>query len=393
MIPKCFFEIMVCQELRLTGEIRSAAYLKVLFLPTASWNDPPSRYRIYQYLDYLKKQGIVAECKPGVSDYIYTRFAPSKGIFAKFVFFGLGTLSRILACFIMWRYDVIFIQRLVLPHVYPFPEMLICMVARLLGKSLIFDFDDAIFATSPHRKKTLVEKFTDPNRVARVIAQCDTIIAGNAYLADYALSYNNNVVIIPTSIDLDRYPVKRIINKKPGEPYVIGWIGMPGSLPYLNILKPVFQELAFRYEILVRIIGGQNYNCPGVRVEHLPWSLQDEVSQILTFDIGVMPLTENEEARGKCGLKLLQYMAAGIPAVASPVSANKEIVADGVNSYLAGSLEEWLEKICSLLQSTQLRQDMGQHGRETVEQRFSIQTNLSKLIDVIDLKNAALTKN
>jgi len=327
-----------------------------------------------------------------VSDYVYARFAPYKGIIAKFVFFGIGSLSRILACFIIWRYNSIFIQRLVLPHVYPFPEMLICMVARLLGKSLIFDFDDAIFATSPHRKKTLAEKFTDPNRVARVIAKCDTIIAGNAYLADYALSYNNNVVIIPTSIDLDRYPVKRIINKKPGEPYVIGWIGMPGSLPYLNILKPVFQELAFRYEILVRIIGGQNYNCPGARVEHLPWSLQDEVSQILTFDIGVMPLTENEEARGKCGLKLLQYMAAGIPAVASPVSANKEIVTDGVNGYLADSLEDWMERLSILIRSTQLRQVMGSHGRETVAGRFSIQANLPSLIDVLRGSNFSIPR-
>jgi len=357
--------------------------LKVLFLPTASWNDPPSRYRIYQYLDYLRRQGIVADCRPGLSDYVYARFAPYKGIIAKFVFFGLGTLSRILACFIIWRYDAIFIQRLVLPHIYPFPEMLICRVAGLLGKSLIFDFDDAIFATSPHRKKTLAEKFTDPKRVARVIAKCDTIIVGNSYLADYARAYNNNVVIIPTSIDLARYPVKQITGKSPGEPYVIGWIGIPGSLPYLNILRPVFQELAGKFNIRIRIIGGQNYICPGVQVEHLMWSLQSEVERILSFDVGVMPLSESEEARGKCGLKLLQYMAAGIPAVASPVSANKEIVTDGVNGYLAGSLEEWVDKICSLLQSYQLRQVIGLRGRETVEQFFSIQANLSKLIETI----------
>jgi len=360
--------------------------LKVLFLPTASWNDPPSRYRIYQYLDYLRGQGVVADCKAGVSDYIYARFAPYKGILAKAVFFGLALLSRILACFIIWRYNAIFIQRLVLPHVYPLPEMLICIVAGLLGKRIIFDFDDAIFATSPHRKRTLVEKFTDSNRVARILARCDAVIAGNAYLAAYARAYNVNVVIIPTSIDLARYPVKQITDKEPGEPYVIGWIGMPGSLPYLNILKPVFQVLALKYRILVRIIGGQGYDCPGVQVEHLPWSLQNEVSQILTFDIGVMPLTGHEEGRGKCGLKLLQYMAAGIPAVASPVSANIEIITDGENGYLAGSFEEWVEKLCTLIHSVQLRLEMGRRGRDTVERRFSIQTNLPRLIQAITLK-------
>lgn len=357
--------------------------MKVLFLPTASMNDPPSRYRIYQYFSYLQAQGITTGCMAGVSDYIYARFAPSKGILAKAVFFGLGALSRILACFIIWRYQVIFIQRLILPHVYPFPELLVCLIAGLLGKRVIFDFDDAIFANSLHRKKTLAEKFTDNNRVPRVITRCHTVIAGNAYLAAYARSYHSKVIIIPTSVDLARYPLKQIVTKGRGEPYVIGWIGMPGALPYLNLLKPVFQKIAQSFDLLIRIIGGENYECPGVQVEHLPWSLDKEVDQILTFDIGVMPLTEHEEARGKCGLKLLQYMAAGVAAVASPVSANNNIVEDGANGYLAWSLEEWSYKICSLLQSERLRREMGRLGRESVEQHFSIQSSLPMLIKVI----------
>lgn len=357
--------------------------MKVLFLPTASMNDPPSRYRIYQYLSYLQAQGITTGCMAGVSDYIYARFAPSKGILAKAVFFGLGALSRIMACFIIWRYNVVFIQRLILPHVYPFPEMLVCLVAGLLGKRVIFDFDDAIFANSLHRKKTLAEKFTDNNRVPRVITRCHAVIAGNAYLAAYARSYHSKVIIIPTSVDLARYPLKQIFTKGRGEPYVIGWIGMPGALPYLNFLQPVFKEIAQSFDILIRIIGGQNFECPGVKVEHLPWSLDKEVEQILTFDIGVMPLTEHEEARGKCGLKLLQYMAAGVAAVASPVSANNDIIKDGANGYLALSLDEWSYKICSLLRSEHLRREMGRFGRESVEQRFSIQSSLPMLIRVI----------
>ncbi|NPV72995.1 MAG: glycosyltransferase family 4 protein [Pelotomaculum sp.] len=356
--------------------------MRVLFLTTASWNDPPSRYRVHQYLPGLRKMGIAARCRAGVSDYVYKRFAPYRGWWAKAVFFGLGALSRIMACLVIWRYDVVFIQRLVLPHVFPLPEMLVCLVARLLGKRIVFDFDDAIFATSPHRKKTLAERFTDANRVARIIARCDAIIAGNTYLAGYARQYNRNVTVIPTCIDLARYPVKKA-EKAPGEPCVIGWIGMPGSLPYLNILKPVFQEIAAKHNILVRIIGGRDYDCPGVRVEHRPWTYTDEVNWILSFDIGVMPLTESEEARGKCGLKLLQYMAAGIPAVASPVSANREIVMDGVNGYLAAFAEEWTEKLCSLIRSPRLRRAMGERSRVTVEQHFSLEAGLQKLAGVL----------
>ncbi len=355
----------------------------MLFLPTASLKDPGSRYRVYQYLDYLRRQGIVAHCKAGMSDFVYTRFAPYKGLLAKAIFFGLRALSRFLALFIIWRYDVIFIHRLALPHVYPFPEMLLCTVARLLGKRIFFDFDDAIFTTYTHRRRTLADKFTDTKRVARIIARCDTVIAGNSYLAAYARTYNNNVVIIPTTIDMTRYPSKQVVHKNPGEPYVIGWIGTPSTLPYLNILKPVFQQIAIKHIILIRIIGGQDYVCPGVRVEHLPWSLQEEVSQILTFDIGVMPLSQNEFDRGKCGLKLLQYMAAGIPAVASPVGVNSEIVTDGVNACLAASQEEWVEKLCDLIESVQLRLEMGRRGRETVERRYSIEANLPRLIEAL----------
>ncbi len=357
--------------------------LKVLFLPTASWNDPASRYRVYQYLDYLRGQGIVADSISGVSDSVYSRFAPAKGLLAKTIFFGFRSLSRMLAIFVIWRYNVIFIQRLALPHVYPLPELLVCAVARLLGKRTIFDFDDAIFTTYSHRRKTLAEKFTDVNRVARVISRCDKVIAGNDYLAAYARAYNNNVVVIPTTIDMSRYPAKQTVDKKPGEPYVIGWIGTPSTSPYLDFLKPVFQEIAQNHFILIQIVGGRNYYCPGVRVEHLPWSLRDEVSQILTFDIGVMPLAYSEYERGKCGLKLLQYMAAGIPAVASPVGVNCEIVTDSVNACLAMSPEEWVQKISGLICSTHLRQEIGRRGRETVERSYSIQANLPELLEVL----------
>ncbi|TEB06588.1 Glycosyl transferases group 1 [Pelotomaculum schinkii] len=357
--------------------------LKALFLPTASMNDPASRYRVYQYLDYLRRTGMVADYRAGISDFMYTMFAPYKGLFHKAIFFGLRALNRILAVFIIWRYDVIIIQRLVLPHVYPFPEILICMVGKMIGKRIIFDFDDAIFTTYAHRDKTPAERFSDANRLARVLARCDTVIAGNAYLASYAGAYNANVVIIPTTIDMNRYPAKKYEDKNAGAPYIIGWIGTPSSLPYLNILKPVFQELAQKHNILIRIIGGLSYQCPGVHVEQLPWSLQDEVSHILTFDIGVMPLPGDEYDQGKCGLKLLQYMAAGIPAVASPVGVNKDIIKDWLNGCLACSIEEWVVKISSLLQSTQLRMELGRRGRETVERKYSIQAVLPDFLEVL----------
>lgn len=353
--------------------------MKVLFLPTASWNDPPSRYRILQYLEPLNEHGISCLSRSGVSDYVYERFAPSRGAGAKAVYFGLGALSRSLAVLAARNFDAVFMQRLVVPHVYPFPEVAVCRMARLMGKRIIFDFDDAIFSTSPHRKRTLAEKFSDRDRVARVIARCDAVIAGNAYLAAYARLYNANVTVIPTAVDTKKYPLKHCLPDRPDQPCIIGWIGMPGALPYLNLLKPVFQALAARRRILIRIVGGVGFHCPGVEVEHLPWSLRDETNLILSFDIGVMPLGDSEEARGKCGLKLLQYMAAGLPAVASPISANREIITDGINGYLAGSRDEWIIKLDRLIESPGLRRELGLRGRETVERHYSLQANLPRL--------------
>jgi len=355
--------------------------LKVLFLPAAPVKGPSSRYRVYQLLPFLKRAGIKTGCHCAVPGVVYDSFPPRRGFWHKLVYFGCAALFRLLAVFRLIFYDAVFIQRLVLPHIYPFPELLICRVARLLGKKVFFDFDDAIFTTSIIRKKTPAEKLTDPGRVGRVIACCDAVIAGNEFLAAYARRYNKNVFVVPTCLDLEKYGPPESEGRD--DPVVVGWIGTPGTEAYLELLTPALRRLASRHRLLVRVVGGGRYRCPGVVVEHRPWSLAGEVSLLQSFTIGVMPLTDDTWSKGKCGLKLLQYMAAGVPVVASPVGVNECIVTDGENGFLARSTEEWAAGIDTLIRFPQLRAKMAECARRTVEEKYSVQANIGRLAAII----------
>jgi glycosyltransferase involved in cell wall biosynthesis len=142
-------------------------------------------------------------------------------------------------------------------------------------------------------------------------------------------------------------------------------------VPYLDILRPVFQRLREEMEFVVRVIGGR-WECPGVRVESKPWSLDTEVADSQGIDIGIMPLRDSPWARGKCAFKLIQYMSCGKPVVASPVGMNPKVVREGVEGYLAATEEEWMEKLRTLLRDPSLRWEMGKQGRRLVESEYSV---------------------
>ena len=356
--------------------------MRLLLLPNTPSNGPSARYRVYQFISHLEHNNIKAACHSALTPFIYSKFSPAGGWLHKIIYFTLSALSRILALLRLPFYDVIFIQKLVLPHVYPFPEFFLCKLGKWLGKRVIFDFDDAIYTVSGVRKKTLMEKFTCVGRVQKIIGLCDGVVVGNDYLAHFALNYNKNVHVVPTSIDMTKYPVPKFYEQKVG-PLVIGWIGTPSTLPYLYLIRPALQEIALKYEIVFRIVGGKDYDCPGVTVEYLPWSLDTEIELICSFDIGVMPLTDDPWSRGKCGLKILQYIAAGVPAVASPVGVNQDIIDDGVNGYLAENTGQWVDKIERIISFPAGHINMIRLARKTVEDKYSLAANYNKLIKVL----------
>lgn len=324
--------------------------MRVLFL-IQGWERPSSRYRVLQYLPYLEKEGVQAK----VTTY------PK----------GIGRYIKL--CREVGNYDVIFLQRKRL-------NALFLQLLRTRAKGMVYDFDDAVMyrdsnASSPYSR-------TRQRRFIRTIKASDHIIAGNSFLRDQAQRYNDRVTVIPTAINMKRYTIK---NYEKAVKITIGWIGSSSTLPYLIDIKAVFEELGKKYRNLeLKIICNTFFDCENIQVIKKVWNQEEEIEDLKSLDIGVMPLKDDPWSWGKCGLKKIQYYGVGIPVVCTPVGANRDVVQDGVNGFWAMSHEEWVEKLSILVEDPLLRQEMGMTGRGLVEESFSVQACAPKLCHVLE---------
>jgi glycosyltransferase involved in cell wall biosynthesis len=257
--------------------------------------------------------------------------------------------------------------------------------ARLFAacsKRRVFDVDDAIYVRKPRR---LGEAADDsPWRKAKFAATCrwvDVVAAGNDVLAGVARTAAKSVVILPTSIDTAVYLPSRATA---GDPPTIVWIGSPENLVYLQMIRPALASLTVRYPTLkLRIICSRFPDWSEVNIERIAWSSATEAESLAGAHIGVMPLTDDEWARGKCAFKLLQYMAAALPCVASPVGANTEAVIDGFNGFHARSSDDWRRSLESLIQSPELRARFGANGLAHVESRYAMRSYQARYLELL----------
>ena len=319
---------------------------------------PSSRLRVYQFLEPLKKEGMEIEVLTPPGD---------KRPFRRFVYI-LRAASRAA------RADAVFIQKQAL-------SFGIDLLARV-NPRIIFDFDDAIFTRPPW------EKNPDPGvstRLVKILRRARVVVVGNDYLADYARPFCSRVEVIPTGVDLDF--VSRFTREKggAGEPVKVGWTGTRENLWYLRKIAEVFPRLASRFgsQIDFRVISNGSFEVPGASLRNIPWSLADEYPRLAALDLGLAPLGDDPWSRGKCGFKAIQYMSLAIPPVASRAGVYPEIITEGVNGFLAGSLEEWEEKTARLVTDGGLRRKLGEAARETVRQRFSLAVNLPRFREVM----------
>jgi len=219
-----------------------------------------------------------------------------------------------------------------------------------------------------------------PAKTKTICRLATHVMAGNPYLADYAKQTNQNVSIVPTTIDTEKYSVlPRERNPVP----VIGWSGSFSTVQHLDSLAGALRRLARTENFRLVVIGTPVYKLDGVDVEALPWRSATEVSDLRQIDIGIMPLPDESWSRGKCGLKALQYMALGIPTVCSPVGVNSEIIQDGVNGFLAGTEDEWVAKLTQLLHDEKLRARLGAAGRATVETKYSAAVQAPRVYEIL----------
>ncbi len=246
----------------------------------------------------------------------------------------------------------------------------------------IFDVDDAIYVRKPRR---LGEAADDsPWRKRKFAATCrwvDAVAAGNDVLAGVARASARAVTILPTSIDTAAY---RPTTATAADPPTIAWIGSPENLVYLEMIRPALARLSSRHPALkMRVICSRFPDWPEVNVERVAWSSATEAQALATAHIGVMPLTDDEWARGKCAFKLLQYMAAALPCVASPVGANTEAVIDGYNGFHARGADEWERHLDALIRSPELRARFGASGLAHVESRYAMRTYQERYLDLL----------
>lgn len=352
--------------------------MRVLFLTPYPTEGASNRYRVEQYLPYLRREGIEGTVRPFMTTGFYRLWNLPGRLGGKFLLFLYCAARRLTDLIRAWGYDLVFIHRESFPIGPPFIER----IFHLMGKPIVYDFDDAIFLQSPFATSNILERLKYPQKVGRICKISKLVIVGNKYLASYAKQFNPNVTIVPTLVDTNRYlPVEKSSNDKK---VVIGWIGSRTTQGFLQQLASVFRTLSEKYPSLeISIVGGQMALSDVPAVRQYTWTLQSEIDDIQQFDIGVMPLEDNEWTRGKCGFKLIQYMGVGIPAVCSPVGVNAEIIKDGENGFIANDQEEWVRKLSMLVEDPQLRKKIGQQGREVVEERYSIHLFAPKFAELL----------
>jgi len=350
--------------------------MDVLFLTKYARNGASSRYRTYQYLPWLEQAGIDCQVMPLFDEaYLLHRYQSGRGQVRDVLRAFLRRLAALLTarCF-----DLVVIEKEVLPYCPALPER--CF--GWLGIPYAVDYDDALFHQYDQHNHRWVRRLLG-QKIARVMRGAYLVTAGNAYLADYARRAGAaRVEIVPTVIDLARYPWPN--DARPThQPLIIGWIGSPSTAKYLSAIAPALAAVCADGKGQVRLIGSGPVDLPGVPVEVLPWDEATEVSILQQFDVGIMPLPDEPWERGKCGFKLIQYMACGLPVVASPVGVNCEIVELGINGFLASTQADWEQALRKLQQDADLRQRMGQAGRKRVEECYSLQVTAPRLAEMI----------
>jgi glycosyltransferase involved in cell wall biosynthesis len=223
-----------------------------------------------------------------------------------------------------------------------------------------------------------------PGKVPRLIALADQVWAGNEYLAGYARRFNHAVHVVPTTIDTDRQ--RPCPGADPVAPVCLGWTGSPTTLRHFDLAVPVLRRIRERFGdgVTFRVIGDPTYRQDDLGIRGMPWREATEIEDLCAIDIGLMPLPDDEWAKGKCGLKALQFMAMEMPVVTSPVGMNTLLISDGANGFLASTDDEWFERLAALIESPELRRTIGRAARETVVSRYSVESQKETYLGLLD---------
>jgi glycosyltransferase involved in cell wall biosynthesis len=322
---------------------------KILFISKGEQSSS-TRYRALQYFPYFKTQG----WEP-------THITISGGIYPI-----IQTLNSVKSA------DIVVLLR----KTFPWP---IFWSIRRLSKKLIFDFDDAIFTNSDGSiSKTRMQRFI------KTVSKCDHIFAGNQYLADEASKNNSNVTVVPTSVEVTKYD---LTSPKNDDAFELVWIGSKSTQKYITEIIPAIEHAAQSVpNLTLKIIADFELSSPVLKIKNIAWSEIDEAMELSKSHVGLAPLTNDSWTKGKCALRVLQYMATGLPIISSPVGVNAYVVHNGVNGYLATDNKAWSEFIIKMYQEKEHLKQMGSEGKKRVFQEFAIDVVFKKMFAIISSK-------
>ncbi|MBW7995582.1 MAG: glycosyltransferase family 4 protein [Candidatus Glassbacteria bacterium] len=351
----------------------------ILFIVPYPPQGASNRFRVLQFLPGLEKEGIGARVRPFYSQALWRILYREGKVFRKLLL-GLGcAVNRLLDLWRALAYDMVFIHR----ESFPVGPAWFERCLRLLGKPYIYDFDDAVFLPNAARSNRLFARLKCPGKTAAVVRMSSLTIAGNSYLADFARrSGAGRVEIVPTVVNTEVFRPAR--SRSAQEAVVVGWIGSATTIDFLAPFIDIWQRVIERIpEARLRIVGGSLPEPWPAGVECVAWSMDTEVSELQRFDIGIMPMPDNQWTRGKCAFKAIEYMAAGVPAVCSPVGMNLDLITHGKTGFLPGDENEWTETIIRLAGDPELRSAVGTAGRSVIEENFSLQAVQPRLLRII----------
>jgi glycosyltransferase involved in cell wall biosynthesis len=353
-----------------------AAPIRVLALSPIPEEGAGCRFRIAQFMPYLNANGFEVTLSSLFTPDFF-RLVYRQGHHARKAagFAGLA-LRRLQSLRAASAYDLLLLYREIFPIGPAVVERLLALPGR---PPIVFDFDDAIFLPSVSDANRLIAALKFPAKVASIVRLSDHVLAGNDYLAAYARRHNENVTVLPTCVDTSRF-VPRRTPAAGGQPPVVGWIGSPTTGTYIRGLARILRRVHEQHPFTLRVSGtAEPLAIDGVSCDNVPWALDREVELFNTCDVGVYPLEDDEWAKGKCGFKAIEFMACGVPVVASAVGVNRELIQDGVNGFLASTDDEWVEKLGRLLSDASLRARFAAAGRRTIEAGYSLQVMAPRL--------------
>lgn len=356
--------------------------MKLTLLTRYSRLGASSRLRTFQYIPALEAAGFQIDLAPFFDDdYLVDLYSGRRKTVRTLGYYS----NRVSQCLAARQADVIWIEKEALPWV-PW-----AMERALIPRRVpyVVDFDDAIFHRYDQHPSPIARRLLG-QKIDRLMRASACVTAGNAYLAARAEKAGApRIETLPTVVDLGRYEIAR--SPTPDGALRVGWIGTPKTWeelarPIMSVLAPTLKEAGATFCAV-----GADLNASRVNgLEIVPWSEATEVAAIQRMDIGVMPLPDSPWTRGKCGYKLIQYMACGLPVIASPVGVNVEIVEHGVSGFLAATKEDWEKAVNKLLGDPDLRRQMGNAGRKKVERQYSLQKSATRLVEL--LKETALVE-